>query len=90
MRGVLEAMKTAVIVLAMASVLIVSGCSGKSDVDGTIKPGSGVALNPGGKPQNAQEAAYAAGQQKTGNAMNAAMQRAAQDMAAARARAGGK
>lgn len=54
-----------------------------------MKPGNGVALNPGGKPKEDQ-AAYANQMQKTGDAMNAQREKDAEAMAAARARAGGK
>jgi len=73
------------------AVLALGGCSSSSSGDeGAIKPGNGVAQNPGGKPQNADQAAYASKMQETGNAMNAQRDKDAAAMAAARARSGGK
>ncbi len=83
-------MKLATIALVVVALAVLGGCGSAPTDDGAIRPGSGKVLNPGGKPQNAQQAAYAAEMQKTGQAMNAAMQRGAADMAAAKARAGAK
>ena len=69
---------------------VLGGCSSAPPDEGTVKPGAGVAQNPGGKPRNDQEAAEQAGMQKTGNAMNADQMKGAAAMAAAKARAGGK
>ena len=67
------------------------GCSPSSPADdGTMKPGSGVSLNPSGKPKTAAESTYAAQMQKTGAAMNAQMQKDAAAMAAAKARSQGR
>jgi len=49
-----------------------------------------VALNPGGKPQGADQAAYASKMQKTGDAINAQREKDALAMQAAKARSGGK
>jgi hypothetical protein len=73
------------------ALLMSGGCSSSpSGDDGAIKPGSGVALNPSGKPQSQQEANYAAQMQKTGEIMNQGNQKMAAAMAAAKARTGGK
>ena len=65
------------------------GCSSKdADVDTNVKSGSGQIMNPGGKPQSAAEADYAAKMQQTGNAMNAEMQKEAAARQAAMAKAG--
>ena len=69
--------------------LALSGCGSSSDDLSAVKAGSGVPLNPSGKPQNQQQQAYADEMQKTGSAMNASMQKQAAAMAAAKARAGG-
>ncbi len=73
------------------SILASGGCgSSSSGDDSAVKPGSGVALNPGGKPQTAEEIAYAAKQQQTGAAMNADRDKVQAAMEAAKARTGGK
>lgn len=53
-----------------------------------MKAGSGQIMNPSGKPQTPEEAAYAAKMQQTGNAMNAEMQKEAAERMAAMAKAG--
>ena len=84
-------MKYVLVSMLAMSVFALIGCGSSSPKDeGTIKPGSGVAQNPGGKPQSPEQAAYAAQMQKTGDAMNAANMKAASAMAAAQARTGGK
>jgi ABC-type oligopeptide transport system substrate-binding subunit len=78
------------VAVAAASAFALAGCSPSSPADeGTIKPGSGVALNPSGAPQNANQAAYAAEMQKSGNNINAERQKDAAAMEAARNKAGG-
>jgi hypothetical protein len=84
-------MRPTLFAVAALAVIALGGCSKSSDADdNTVKPGSGVALNPSGRPQDAQAAAFASQMQKAGDAMNAARQRDAAAMAAARARAGAK
>lgn len=83
-------MKQVLVIVAGITALVSAGCSSSSNDEGTVKPGSGVALNPGGKPENADQAAYASQMAKVGNAMNAQRDKDAQAMAAARARAGAK
>jgi len=83
-------LKNVLVVVAALTALAVVGCSSSSGDEGTVKPGSGVALNPGGKPQSADQAAYSSEMQKTGAAMNAQREKDAAAMAAARARAGQK
>lgn len=75
----------------MAAVgMTAAGCGSSSDDLATIKPGSGVALNPGGKPLNQQQAAYTSQMQKAGDSINAQRAQMAAAMEAARQRAGGK
>lgn len=74
--------------LAVLTVGLV-GCSSSSKDDGEIKPGSGVALNPSGKPQNAEQEAYQSQMAKAGANINDARAREAEAMAQAKARAGG-
>ena len=69
---------------------MVVGCSSSPKDEGAVRPGDGVVTNPGGKPQNDQQAAYASQMEKTGNAMNAQREKDAAAMAAARAHAGAK
>jgi hypothetical protein len=84
-------LKTILIASAALVAFATVGCSSSAPADdGTIKPGSGVALNPTGKPQTAADAQLAEAMQKTGAAMNAQQQKDAAAMAAARAAAGGK
>lgn len=84
-------MKGVLIALATASTLaFAAGCKQASDDDTAVKPGSGVAQNPSGKPKDATQAAYANQMQKTGDAMNAQREKDAAAYAAARSRAGGK
>jgi ABC-type oligopeptide transport system substrate-binding subunit len=84
-------LKRILIALAVVSALATAGCSSSGSTDeGTVKPGNGVATNPGGKPQTPEQAAYAAQMQKTGAAMNAQRDKDAAAMAAARAKAGGQ
>jgi hypothetical protein len=66
------------------------GCSSSPPDDSSIKPGSGVALNPSGKPRTPQESAYASQMQQVGNQINAARMRDAAAMKAAQERTGGK
>ena len=57
--------------LALATISIaLAGCSSSEPTDGEIKPGSGVALNPGGKPQTSAEEAYANQMQQAGSVVN--------------------
>jgi hypothetical protein len=71
--------------------LILVGCSSSSaGDDSSVAPGSGVAQNPGGKPQNEQEAQMATAQQQQGNAVNAQRDKDAAAMQAAMAKSGGK
>jgi hypothetical protein len=91
MCGVYAKLKNVLVIVAAITALVSVGCSSSSSGDeGTAKPGSGVALNPGGKPVNADQAAYASQMQKVGSAMNAQRDKDAQAMAAAKARAGVK
>ncbi|HEY3781240.1 MAG TPA: hypothetical protein VGL56_09170 [Fimbriimonadaceae bacterium] len=82
-------MRYLLLAFAAISVLAVAGC-GSSDDAGPAKAGSGVAQNPGGKPQNAQEQANADARAKEGSAINADMAKDAAAMKAAKARTGGK
>jgi len=59
-------------------------------MDNNVKPGSGAVLNPSGKPQNSDQAAYASQMEKAGNAINEQREKDAAAMAAAKARTGGK
>ncbi|RYG34724.1 hypothetical protein EON81_14805 [bacterium] len=77
------------IVAALAALLLVGCGSGPAD-EGVVKEGSGVPLNPGGKPKDDQEAATASKMSETGNAMNKEREAAAAAMAAAKAKAGGQ
>ena len=84
-------MKLVTLVLGILCACLLVGCSSAAPADeGTVKPGNGVALNPGGKPKDESQAAMASQMQKTGDAMNAQREKDAAAMAAARARAGGK
>jgi hypothetical protein len=47
-----------------------AGCSPSEPVDGEVKPGSGVATNPGGKPRTPEEEAYAKQMQQSGGIVN--------------------
>jgi len=76
--------------LAIIAAVGLSGCSSSPADEGAVKPGNGVATNPSGKPQNSEQAAYAADMQKVGNAMNSQRDKDAAAMAAAKARAGAK
>lgn len=67
----------------------IAGCA-KDDADATIKDGSGVALNPSGKPVTPQDQAMANSMRQQGDAMNAQRDADAKAMAAAKAAAGGK
>ncbi len=90
LRGVRSELKQVTLVLAALCASLLVGCSSAAPADeGTVKPGNGVALNPGGKPK-ADQAAMANQMQKTGDAMNAQREKDAAAMAAAQARAGGK
>jgi len=83
-------MRDVLMPLAVLAVLACGGCSSGPPDDAYVKPGSGVALNPGGKPQTPEEAAYAAQMLKAGAAMNADRASIPAAMAAAQARTGGK
>ena len=77
--------------LAAFAALLLVGCSpSSSSDDGTVKEGSGVALNPGGKPQTPEDAARQSAMQQQGNEMNDVRAKMAADEAAARAKMGGK
>jgi len=77
------------IAVAAVAALASGGCSSSAPADeGTVKPGNGVALNPGGKPQTPDQQQYASQMEKTGQAMNAQRDKDAAAMAAARARSG--
>jgi len=89
-RGVSPELRNLLAAVTILVTIGAIGCSSAPSDEGTVKPGNGVALNPGGKPQNADQAAYASQMQKTGDAMNAQREKDAEAMAAARARAGGK
>jgi len=78
-----------ILTLAALAVALVGCSSSSSEDEGKIAPGSGVAINPSGKPRNDQEANYAAQMQKMGNGMNETRDKEAAAMAAAKARAGG-
>jgi hypothetical protein len=67
-----------------------AGCGSSADEGAPAQAGSGVALNPSGKPQTAQDAAMAASRQKGGDAMNADLAKDAAAEKAAKARTGGK
>jgi hypothetical protein len=87
MRGVSDQLKHVLVIVSALAVLMVVGCSSAPSDEGAVKPGNGVALNPSGKP-SADQAAYAAQQAKTGEAMNAQREKDAAAMQAARAKAG--
>lgn len=79
------------LLIASLAALALAGCgSSSSGDDATVKDGSGVALNPGGKPQNADDSARASAMQKQGETANAQMQAGAGAEAAAKAKTGGK
>ncbi len=62
-----------------------AGCgSSASSQQGLVKPGSGVALNPSGKPQSQAEANYQSAVQNAGSQMNAQRAKDAAAMQAAR------
>jgi len=65
------------------------GCASSPPVDSTIKPGSGVALNPSGTVAPSQ-AQYASQMSQAGNKMAESMKEQAAEMAAAKAKAGVK
>ncbi len=70
--------------------IALAGCSSaSSDADNTVKAGSGVAINPSGKPKDANEVDYANKMSQMGQNVNDARAKEAEAMAAARARAGG-
>ena len=84
-------MKQVLVIVAALTALASVGCSSKDSADeGAVKPGNGVALNPSGKPESADQAAYASQMQKTGNAMNAQRDKDAAAMEEAKRKAGGK
>jgi len=79
------------VLIVSAASLILIGCSSSSaGDDSSVVPGSGVAQNPGGKPQSEQEAQMASAQQKQGEAINAQRDKDAAAMQAAMAKSGGK
>ena len=90
MRGVHPVLKPIQFASVVLAALALAGCSSSPADEGKPKPGDGVALNPSGKPQSSDQAAYASQMQKTGDAMNAQRQKDADAMAAARQRSGGK
>ncbi|MEZ0324393.1 MAG: hypothetical protein ACAH95_00670 [Fimbriimonas sp.] len=55
--------------IAMLAVAL-AGCSSSEPADGVVKAGSGEVTNPGGKPQTAEEEAYAKKLQEAGSAVN--------------------
>jgi hypothetical protein len=80
-------LRSLLIAIAGITAFAAGGCSSGPPDDTTVKPGSGVALNPTGKPENAQEAARASTLEQAGSkeaqdalreneAMNAAKKRA--------------
>jgi hypothetical protein len=74
-----------------AAALLLGGCSSSSTDDNVkTKDGTGVPLNPGGKPTTADDTDRAAKMQQTGNAMNADQMKAAAAIRDAKARSGGK
>jgi hypothetical protein len=84
-------MKQSLIAVAAVAVLASGGCASSSPGDdATVKPGSGVALNPSGKPQTSADAAYASQMQQAGNKENADRQKDIDAINAAKARTGGK
>ena len=79
------------VVLAAAALAVLVGCGSSSSGDDTaVKGGSGVALNPGGKPQTPADASREAAMQQQGTQMNDARAQAAAAEAAAKAKTGGK
>jgi len=90
MRGVHPRLRYLLLAFAAMSALAVAGCGSSADEAGPAKAGSGVALNPSGKPQNAQQVADANARAKQGAAMNADMEKDAEAIKAAKARTGGK
>jgi hypothetical protein len=50
--------------------IALAGCSSSAPADGEVKAGSGAALNASGKPQSAEEEAYAKKMQQAGGAVN--------------------
>lgn len=73
----------------VGAALVIVGCA-HDDTDATVKDGSGVALNPGGKPRTAEEQRTADQMTQTGQGMNADRAAAAAAMAAAQKKAGGQ
>jgi len=73
-----------------AAAILLCGCSSSPTDEGTVKEGNGVALNPSGKPQTAEEAALADKMRQTGEAMNAQRDAEAKAMEEAKARSGGR
>lgn len=71
--------------------VVLAGCGASSDdADASVKPGSGVAANPSGKPQNEEQAQRASEMQKQGEMMSAQQQKDAEARKAAMAQTGGK
>ncbi len=82
-------MRRILLCAAAAGSLLLAGCGSSAPADeGTVKPGNGTAMNPSGKPQTSDQAAYASKMSQTGSAMNAQREKDAAAMAAARAKAG--
>jgi len=73
-----------------AAALLLGGCSSSSDDTVKTKEGTGVPLNPGGKPQSSDDVDRASKMEQTGNAMNADQMKAAAEIRDAKARTGGK
>ena len=83
-------MKYTLIALAGLLTFGLAGCGSSGDVDSAVKPGSGVAMNPSGKPQTQADAEFAQKMQQAGNAINADRMRQAAAMRDAQTRSGGK
>jgi hypothetical protein len=56
--------------LSVVAFALVGCSSASSDADGSVKPGSGVAINPSGKPRTPEEEAYAKQMQQAGSVVN--------------------
>jgi len=90
MFGVHPRLRYLLLAFAAISAFALAGCGSSADEAGPAKAGSGVALNPSGKPQNAQQAADADARAKAGAAMNADLAKDAAAMKAAKDKTGGK
>ena len=83
-------MKTVLLSLGLAS-LLVTGCSSSSaGDDATVKDGSGQITNPGGKPQTEADSSRASQMQSQGQQQAAAASNDAKAMQEAMKRTGGK